>query len=293
MVERKHQHLLNITRALLFQANLPKLFWSFAVSHAAFIINRITSPVLDNHTPYELLHNKPPDLSMLRVFGSLCFASTLTHNRSKLDSRARKCISLGHKPGTKGYILFDLQSRETFVSRHVIFHEHNFPFHYIHHNLDHEPVSHNTQIIPLPEQNSITPTDYTPPPTTTPIANPTCAPQNQLPTRQSSRIRRVPSYLQDFHYNLPSSAATQSSERQINSVVRYPLSSVLSYNSLSPHYKSFILNISSTTEPKSYSQAVKHECWQQAMKTEIDALERNHTWTLVDLPPGKTPIGCK
>ena len=29
------------------------------------------------------------------------------------------------------------------------------------------------------------------------------------------------------------------------------------------------------------------------MKAEIDALERNQTWKLVDLPPGKTPIGCK
>ena len=29
------------------------------------------------------------------------------------------------------------------------------------------------------------------------------------------------------------------------------------------------------------------------MKVEIDALERNLTWKLVDLHPAKTPIGCK
>ena len=27
------------------------------------------------------------------------------------------------------------------------------------------------------------------------------------------------------------------------------------------------------------------------MKVEIDTLEQNQTWKLVDLPPGKTPIG--
>jgi hypothetical protein len=29
------------------------------------------------------------------------------------------------------------------------------------------------------------------------------------------------------------------------------------------------------------------------MQAEITALEENHTWTLVDLPSHKTPIGCK
>lgn len=29
------------------------------------------------------------------------------------------------------------------------------------------------------------------------------------------------------------------------------------------------------------------------MKEEIEALERNNTWEVCDLPPGKTTIGCK
>jgi len=38
VVERKHQHILNITRALIFQSNLPKLFWNFVVSRAIFLL---------------------------------------------------------------------------------------------------------------------------------------------------------------------------------------------------------------------------------------------------------------
>ena len=163
VVETKHQYLLNATRALLFQANVPKIFWSFAVSYDAFIINRIPTPVLDNQAPFELLYNKPLDLSMLRVFGSLCFASTLSHNRSKLDSIARKCISLGYKLGTKGYILFDLQTRETFVSRQVIFHESSFLFHSLSHNLDHEHESTTLSSVLLLEQHTMHQPDYAPP----------------------------------------------------------------------------------------------------------------------------------
>ena len=53
IVERKHQHLLNLTRALLFEANLPQIFWSFALSHAALLINCLPTPFLNNISPYE------------------------------------------------------------------------------------------------------------------------------------------------------------------------------------------------------------------------------------------------
>ncbi|XP_061363168.1 uncharacterized protein LOC133306807 [Gastrolobium bilobum] len=47
------------------------------------------------------------------------------------------------------------------------------------------------------------------------------------------------------------------------------------------------------TEPKSYSQASKLECWRKAMNDELSALEQNQTWKLVTLPHGKQQIGCK
>ncbi|XP_045802654.1 phosphatidate cytidylyltransferase 1-like [Trifolium pratense] len=57
----------------------------------------------------------------LKVFGSLCFATTLSAHRKKLDSRSRKCIYLGFKDGVKGHILFDLKSKELFLSRDYCF----------------------------------------------------------------------------------------------------------------------------------------------------------------------------
>ncbi|GJS17195.1 putative ribonuclease H-like domain-containing protein [Tanacetum coccineum] len=39
-------------------------------------------------TPYELLHNKPPDLSFLHVFGALCYPTNDSNNLGKLQPKA-------------------------------------------------------------------------------------------------------------------------------------------------------------------------------------------------------------
>lgn len=49
----------------------------------------------------------------------------------------------GFKPGTKGYILYDLQIHSVFISRNTIFYEHIFPYHSISH-LDFSDISHDS-----------------------------------------------------------------------------------------------------------------------------------------------------
>jgi hypothetical protein len=46
-------------------------------------------------------------------------------------------------------------------------------------------------------------------------------------------------------------------------------------------------------EPHTYREACTNPLWQQAMTEELQALEKTHTWDLVDLPHGKSVIGCK
>lgn len=57
----------------------------------------------------------------------------------------------------------------------------------------------------------------------------------------------------------------------------YHIQSVAGYEKLMPSYKKLALSICSIIEPITYNQVSKEECWRQAMKTKLNALEDNQT----------------
>lgn len=73
----------------------------------------------------------------------------------------------------------------------------------------------------------------------------------------------------------------------------YPIANYLSTSVFNTQHQAFLATITTEAVPRNYNEAVKDPRFNGAMKTEIVALETQHTWDITTLPPGKKPIGCK
>nr|GEX34102.1 retrovirus-related Pol polyprotein from transposon TNT 1-94 [Tanacetum cinerariifolium] len=81
IVERRNRTLIKVARTMLIYAQAPLFLWAEAVATACYTQNRSIIRLHHRKTPYELLHNKLPDLLFLHVFGALCYPT----NDIKLD----------------------------------------------------------------------------------------------------------------------------------------------------------------------------------------------------------------
>jgi hypothetical protein len=79
--ERKNRHILEITRFIIFQMNVPKNYLSEAILTAVHLMNRLPIPVLKNKSPLEILENRKITLDHLRVFGCTYFV----HKKDKIS----------------------------------------------------------------------------------------------------------------------------------------------------------------------------------------------------------------
>ncbi|XP_070026237.1 uncharacterized protein [Nicotiana sylvestris] len=292
VVERKHMHPLEITRALRFQAHILIMSCGHCVITTAYLINRLPSSVLKGCSPYEVLYNMKPHLGHLRTLGCLCFVKQV-HETDKLMPRAKAAVLMGFSDTQKGYILLDISIQHFFVNRDVILREDVFPFKDF---LSVSPPIFKPPHSP-PRCEEVFSDGCSSPHINLPIPSsgdhlyPTLSKgrhsslsttSEPCPTlRISLRTKYPPLWLKDF--------VTQPS----NTTTPYSMANYVSYNSLSPSYQSYIAAFSTIVEPSSYEEAIKDPRWVEAMKSEIAALEANHTWEFVSLPPGKMPICCK
>ena len=104
------------------ESNPALELWGEFLRSAVYVLNRTISSS-STITPFELLFGRKPNIENLRVIGCRAYAHVPDAKRKKLDAKATPCWLVGYGEETKGWILWDPESRKYILSRDVTFNE--------------------------------------------------------------------------------------------------------------------------------------------------------------------------
>lgn len=123
VAERLNRTIMECARTILHSSKLPHCFWAEAVGAAVYIKNRSIHSKVSEGVPEGVWTGRKPSVKHFKAYGCLALANTVAQGRKKLDPRARPCIMVGYSSQTKGYRLWDPKRRELIQTKHVKFHE--------------------------------------------------------------------------------------------------------------------------------------------------------------------------
>lgn len=270
---------------LMSIASLPVKFWHFLFATVVFLINRLPSLQLENHSPYEVLFHKLPDYSLLKTFGCACFPLLKSYNSHKLEPKSSQCVFLDYPLDYKGYFCFNMSNNRSYTTSHVVFDESTFPFH------------------KNPQTKSSSANFTQPDPSSIPLYllfldNVPSQPVETIGVIDASNTNYVSDIVNE-NVVIDSNVVAANTSIGVTDVSNgvgsnptlntYPMQT-RSKSGISKK-KIFLTNISiPEEEPSSFTKASKVKVWQQAINEEYAALMKQNTWCLTPLPSGKNVI---
>jgi hypothetical protein len=110
-VERANRTIINIVRTMFIDTKLPQALWPELAKIAVYLRNRLLTKTLPQ-TPYETLWKRKPDLSYLRIIGSMMYAYNTQliaeiERRRKLNPRVRKGRLVGYGKNIHQYRMWN------------------------------------------------------------------------------------------------------------------------------------------------------------------------------------------
>ncbi|GJT44331.1 retrovirus-related pol polyprotein from transposon TNT 1-94 [Tanacetum coccineum] len=118
--ERRNRTLVEAATMLIF-SKAPLFLWAEAVAIACYTQNRSLIQKRHNKTPYELLHDRKPDLSYLHVFGALCYGTNDSEDLGNLKPKANIGIFVGYAHAKKAFRIYNKRTHVIIEIVHVDF----------------------------------------------------------------------------------------------------------------------------------------------------------------------------
>lgn len=250
---------------MLHSKNMPKFLWGEAVNTAVYVLNRTPTSRDPTATSYELWTGRKPSVSHLRVFGEDAFVHVPKQFRRKLNPKSKKVTFVAYQGDSKNYRLYDPISGKIIRSRDVNFR-----------GRAQENLSSDSRFIslelPLPAEDDV----------------------NGLVARDGGNeenLENEPERL-DVEAEVP---AVPEQRREDQQAVASTGRQLRDRTTLRPPDR-YEANYIEYEEPKTLQDAVSgvhSDKWKQAIEEELQAHEKNQTWSIVSRPQDRQLIDSK
>ncbi|GKC08194.1 retrovirus-related pol polyprotein from transposon TNT 1-94 [Tanacetum coccineum] len=259
VVEQKNRTFVEAARTMLIYTKAPLYLWAKAVAIACYTQNRSIIQHRHGKNPYELLHDRKPDLSYLYVFGTLCYPNNDSENLGKLEAKADiepthhemtpATPSLRLVPNPPPSALFVPPSR----------HQWDFVFQQVFDKFYSPPASVASPV-PVEEAPALVQSTGSPSSTTV---------DQDAPFLYAPISKYLIKWTKDHLI------------QNIIDELSRPISTRLQLHeqAMFYYYDAFLTSV----EPNTYKEALTHSCWIEAMQEELYEFKRLEVWELV--PP--------
>jgi hypothetical protein len=109
--------------AILHDSGLKKSLWGLCIKTASYLRNKSPNASLDSKIPYETLYNVKPDVSHLRIIGSLVYTYIPKKKRLKHESHINLSIFVGYTDTERLVKVYDPHKRTVKSYKDVVIDE--------------------------------------------------------------------------------------------------------------------------------------------------------------------------
>jgi hypothetical protein len=265
VVERQNRTVQEMARSMMNEKNIGQTYWVEAIHTTVHVLNKAHLRPQSDKTPYELWFGRPASIKHFRVFGSKCYIKNNDENLGKYDDREDEGIFLGYATNSKGYRCYNKRLHKMVDCIDVKIDE-GIPAREVYSNesstedttkAEDEQVQESENEDSESDEDSDTQTDS----------------NQQSTTNSSSRI---------IQKNHPASQIIGEKDKGVQTRRKLIKTTEQSH-----------IALISMLEPKNFNEASKDDHWVKEMNEELDQIEKNNTWEMVQRPEGKNVIGSK
>ena len=273
--ERFNRTLMDSARCLMSDANLNIRYWPEAILTASYLKNRTIANTFERKSPYEIFFGKRPNIGNLKLYGSKVFFRVHENQRDNKWDRKSDCrILVGYE--NVGYrVLFN---GRVIVARHVdIIEEDEMLVGFNGSNeSDNESENYDDDLV---DEVFVDKSD-----------SPS---KNKSPKKNSSpKIEKKANSSNDSENFIDCDENESVPRRKSTRETKIP--DRWGYGNSETYY--IYVNYVSANSPRTYDEALsssESELWKDAMQREIDCINKNKTWKLVERPKNKKIIDVK